>query len=98
MIQRQIFKIELYVIRILPKTVVFIGNSKDSASNSTPKQKDSNSKESDDIKESDSKKKEDDKNRKQSVSFPPSNTADSVRLKSRELLANALRQGKSKPS
>lgn len=70
-----------------------LGNSKDSSSNSTPKQKDS--KDSEELKQVDTKKIDDDKNRKQSVSFPPSNTTDSVRLKSRELLANALRQGKS---
>lgn len=79
------------------KTSMFhfvIGNSKDSSSNSSSKSKES--KDVEDNKDSDKDKEKDkDRDRKQSVSFPPSNTTDSVRLKSRELLANALRAGKS---
>lgn len=70
----------------------FSGNNKESTPNCPSKTKES--KEIDDVKDSESKDK--DKDKKQPVSFPPSNTTDSVRLKSRELLANALRQGKSK--
>lgn len=67
------------------------GNTKDTSANSSSKSKES--KDSEEIKAPEEKERE--KERKQSVSFPPSNTTDSVRLKSRELLANALRQGKS---
>lgn len=74
-------------------SLVIVGNSKESSTNSSSK---SETRESDDGKESDLKDKDKEKERKQSVSFPPSNTTDSVRLKSRELLASALRQGKSK--
>lgn len=73
--------------------VLFIGNSKDTSANSSSKPKET--KDAEEIKGSEEKEKDRDKDRKQSVSFPPSNTTDSVRLKSRELLANALRQGKS---
>ncbi|XKL60703.1 hypothetical protein PGB90_007760 [Kerria lacca] len=66
------------------------GNNKDSSTNASTKQKEL--KDTEDVKEPEVKEKE--KDRKQSVSFPPSNTTDSVRLKSRELLTNALRLGK----
>lgn len=66
------------------------GNNKESTPSCPSK-----SKESDDVKEAELKKKDEERDKKQPVSFPPSNTTDSVRLKSRELLANALRQGKS---
>ncbi|KAK7576037.1 hypothetical protein V9T40_012323 [Parthenolecanium corni] len=65
------------------------GNNKESTPSCPSK-----SKESDDVKEAELKKKDEERDKKQPVSFPPSNTTDSVRLKSRELLANALRQGK----
>lgn len=70
------------------------GNNKESTPSCPSKSKES--KEPEDVKEIEVKKKDEEKDRKQPVSFPPSNTTDSVRLKSRELLATALRQGKSK--
>lgn len=62
------------------------------AGKETPPSSSKKSKEKEDKpKESESKDKDKDKGKKVSSSFPPSNTTDAVRLKCRELLANAIR-------
>ena len=99
MLNNWIYKIIfLDLLKSISYIIIYLGllsvgpttpNSKDSASSSKEKKEEKPKKEESREKE---KEKDKEKGNKQTASFPPSsNTTDAVRLKCRELLANAIK-------